>query len=50
MQDDIEINADTGAAPTAHTKETMPSLEEMLKPKTCAAALQTTSTRRASSR
>ncbi|MDP2031123.1 MAG: nucleotide exchange factor GrpE [Thiobacillus sp.] len=32
MQDDIETNANADAAsPTAHTKETMPSMEEMLK-------------------
>jgi molecular chaperone GrpE len=31
MQDDIENSEDAGAAPTAHTIETMPSLEEMLK-------------------
>ena len=31
MQDDMEINAGAGAAPTAHTKEIMPSMEEMLK-------------------
>ena len=31
MQDDIENNADAANAPTAHTTDTMPSLEEMLK-------------------
>jgi molecular chaperone GrpE len=31
MQDNIGNNAEAAAAPTAHIKETMPSLEEMLK-------------------
>ena len=31
MQDNIENNAEAAAAPAEHTKETMPSLEEMLK-------------------
>lgn len=31
MQDNIENNAEAAAAPAGHAKETMPSLEEMLK-------------------
>ena len=31
MQDNIENNAEEAAAPAEHVKETMPSLEEMLK-------------------
>jgi molecular chaperone GrpE len=38
MQDDIETNTDTAADTTAQTKETMPSLEEMLKASELAAA------------